>query len=262
MALALALSVAGGLGCMTTFEGRKVRGEIADLRARLQARPRADRGREIAALARAVEDAKVRWATADDGAAVAARVDRELSAVEADAERLADTIRRQSQVDAEAAGRLGGRLAALERSDAEIADKIGLLLPDDKEELWRQANSLLASGEHGRGRRYYQAFIDRFPEDPRAAQAYLAIGRSYLDEARYSNAAATLQRLLSLYPAAPEAPQAMWQLSRAFEQLSFCSDARSLLHALVGRYPKSREAAEATTQLQGRPPARRWPCQS
>ena len=248
-AVVLALSLLGSISCMTTLRGRKVRADIADVRARLQKYPDADREPEIADLARAFDEAKASWAKGDSSSAVAARLGGEVAALEARMDRLADALRRRTEASAEANHSLENRLAKLEQTDSELADKIGLLLPDDKDELFRQATALLTSGERERGRRYYQAFVDRFPQDPRASQAYLMIGRSFFDESRYSSAAVVYQRLLSLYPSSPEAPQAMWQLSRAFQQLSFCSDARTLLRDLVGRFPKSPEAVDATKQL-------------
>ncbi|HVV51604.1 MAG TPA: tetratricopeptide repeat protein [Polyangia bacterium] len=239
----------GTAGCMSVFQGRKLRAEVAELQGRLQARPAVDRGAEIAELSRALAQAEARWSAKDAAATAAARLDAQVTALAARTAELAETLRRQDQARQAAGARFDQRLAALEQSDAAIADRIGLFLPDDKDELWRQATALLASGERERGRRYAQAFVDRFPQDPRAAEGYLAIGRSYLEEARYSNAVAVFQRLLALHPPAPAAPEAMWQLSHAFEELSFCSDARTLLRTLVGRYPKSPEAVDAAKEL-------------
>ena len=122
-------------------------------------------------------------------------------------------------------------------------------MPDDKEQLWAQAAQRLASGQRDDGRRFYRVFIQRFPADPRAAQAYLAIGMSFVQESKYPNAAAEFQKVLTVYPSAPEVPEAMWQLSLAFVQLHFCTDARSLLGDLVKRYPKSPRANDAKTEL-------------
>jgi TolA-binding protein len=246
----LALAAVGGPGCMTTMDGRKLEASMADLRQTLDARPETDRQLEqaISDLTRAFDTAQARWASIGGGTS-STRMDAEIASLEARVDQLADEIRRQTQARTAASAQFEKRLAALEQSDAELADKVGLFIPDDKDELWRQGTALLASGHPDQGRRYCQAFVDRFPQDPRASQAYLAIGSSYLEDARYSNAAVAFQRLLALYPTSPEAPQAMWQLSRAFEGLSFCSDARSLLRDLVSRYPKSHEAADAMKQL-------------
>jgi TolA-binding protein len=114
---------------------------------------------------------------------------------------------------------------------------------------WTHGEAPIARGQRDQGRRYCRVFIDRFPQDPRASGAYLSIGLSYAEDARFAEAAATYQRLLSNYPTSPEAPAAMWQLSRAFIELSFCSDARALLRNLVDRYPKSQEAVGAAKEL-------------
>ena len=111
-------------------------------------------------------------------------------------------------------------------------------MPDDKDQLWQQAGQRLASGQRDDGRRFYRVFIQRFPQDPRAPQAYLAIGMSFVQESKYPNAAAEFQKILDTYPRTPEVPEAMWQLSRAFVELHFCTDAaRSLLSDLIKRYP-------------------------
>ncbi|HEY6477334.1 MAG TPA: tetratricopeptide repeat protein [Polyangia bacterium] len=236
---------------MTVFEARKARSSIADLHARLDARRGAERAREqeIAELSESFERAKALWLASDDATAAEARTEAQIASLEARTRQLAETLRQQTEDRRERSGRLQQRLATLEQTDARLADKIALFLPDDKDELWNQAMKLLASGQRDQGRRYLQVFIDRFPQDLRASRGYLSIGLSYAETARFAEAAATYQRLLSNYPTSPEAPAAMWQLSRAFKELSFCSDARALLRNLVDRYPKSQEAVGAAKEL-------------
>jgi len=237
---------------MTVIGGRHVRAGVAELQARLEARRDVDReqARELAELTRAFTDAETRWAAAGSGTvAAAARRESEIAVLVARTDHLAEEVQRQSRERADENDGLERRAAALEQRQAALADRVGLSIPDDKEELWRQAAALMASGSSDRGRRYYQAFIDRFPQDSRAAQAYLAIGRSYGEESRFSNAVTTYQDLLSHYPSAPEVPEVLWQLSRAFEGLSFCTDARALLRRLVDRFPHSSEAAAAFKEL-------------
>jgi len=141
------------------------------------------------------------------------------------------------------------QVAALEQGAARILDKVAPLLPDDKETLWNQAAERTKAGQTSQGRHFYRVFIQRFPADPRAAEAYLAIGHSFMNEKQYPNAAAEFQRLLDTYPRASEVPEAMWQLSLAFIQLHFCADARSLLGDLVKRFPKSSPAADAQAAI-------------
>jgi TolA-binding protein len=77
----------------------------------------------------------------------------------------------------------------------------------------------------------------------------MAIGMSFVQEAKYPNAAAEFQKVMNVYPSSPEVPEAMWQLSVAFVQLHFCTDARALLTDLIKRYPKSSRATDAKGEL-------------
>ena len=138
---------------------------------------------------------------------------------------------------------------AIEQTQTKIADKVALTLPDDKEQLWAQSAARLSAGQRDEARRFYRAFIQRFPQDPRAPQAYLVVGQSYAQESKFPNAAAEFQKVLDNYASSPEVPEAMWQLSLTFTQLKFCSDARALLMDLVKRYPKSPRVADAKAQV-------------
>ena len=237
---------------MTTFEARRTKAGIASVGGRLDALENVDEAerRQIPELIRTVERAQALVAAGPDEATVRQnKIETRIAELQARLDTLADAVGRRSRERAEASTRFAKRLAALEQTDAQLADKVALSLPDDKEQLWQQAMALLASGQREQGRRYCQTFIQRFPQDGRASRAYLSVGVSYADEARYANAAAAFQRLLATYPRSPEAPEAMWQLSQAFGHLSFCKDERALLRNLVERFPKSRPAADATKAL-------------
>jgi TolA-binding protein len=188
-------------------------------------------------------------ANTNDVGAKEAKAETDLSALQEQVAKLGQALDQQNRRAAEDERHFEARLAALERSEARITDKIAPLLPDDKEQLWGQAAERLSSGARDEGRRFYRAFIQRFPQDPRASQAYLAIGLSDLQEKRFPNAVAELQGLLDKYPSSPEVPEAMWQLSQAFVQMNFCTDARALLRDLVRRFPKSHVVGEAQKEL-------------
>jgi TolA-binding protein len=237
---------------MTTVEARKARASVAELRARMDTLEDVDgeHAKQIPELSRALEQAQALLvASADDTAAKENKAEADIADLGARLDQLPETLARGTRERAEARDRVAKRLAALEQTDTLLVEKLALTLPEDKEQLWRQATALLASGQREQGRRYFQVFIQRFPQDSRASQGLLSIGVSYADEARFPNAAATFQRLLATYPDSPDAPEAMWQLSRAFGQMSFCKDERTLLRNLVERYPRSRPAVDATKAL-------------
>ncbi len=85
--------------------------------------------------------------------------------------------------------------------------------PTTRSSSGRRPASGSRPGQRDDGRRFYRVFIQRFPQDPRASQAYLAIGMSFVQESKYPNAAAEFQKVLNVYPSSPEVPEAMWQLS-------------------------------------------------
>jgi TolA-binding protein len=250
--LAAIVAGPGLLACMTSGEGEKVRADIADLRAKLDQIEKRDKEyKEQVVRLRTVLDQATKLLTRNsaDVGAKAAKAEQDIAVLQGRMEELTHTMEQQNRQAVDERNRLETRLATLEQTQTKIVDKVAPSMPDDKEQLWAQAAQRLAGGQRDDGRRFYRVFIQRFPQDPRAAQAYLAIGMSFVQESKYPNAAAEFQKVLTVYPSAPEVPEAMWQLSLAFVQLHFCTDARSLLGDLVKRYPKSPRSNDAKAQL-------------
>jgi TolA-binding protein len=249
---AVALTTLAAPACVTTKEGEKMQADIADLRLRLDDIDKRDQQykEQVVRLRKVLDEATALLTrnSADVGAK-AAKAEQDIAALQGRMEEISHAMELQTRQAADDRNRLETRLAGLEQTQTKIVDKVAPVMPDDKEQLWQQAGQRLSSGQRDEGRRFYRVFIQRFPQDPRAAQAYLAIGMSFVQESKYPNAAAEFQKVLDVYPRAPEVPEAMWQLSLAFVQLHFCTDARSLLGDLVKRYPKSSRAADARAEL-------------
>jgi TolA-binding protein len=248
----MAVWAAGLPACMTTGEGEKMRAEIATLRGRLDEIDKrdADYKEQVARLRKVLDQATALLTrnSADVGAK-AAKAETDIAELQGRIEELAHATEQSTRQSADERNRLESRVATLEQTQTKLVDKVAPSLPDDKDQLWTQAGARLAGGQRDEGRRFYRAFIQRFPQDPRAPQAYLAIGQSFVAENKLPNAAAEFQKVLDAYPRAPEVPEAMWQLSSAFVQLKFCTDARSLLSDLMKRYPKSPRAADAKSEI-------------
>ena len=252
----LALAALGGAaaapGCVTSGEGEKMQADIASLKSRLDDIDKRDKEykEQVVRLRKVLDEATALLTrnSADVGAK-AAKAEQDIAALQGRIEEMAHNVDQQNRQTADQENRLETRLAALEQTQTKIVDKVAPTLPDDKEQLWTQAQQRLSSGQRDDGRRFYRVFIQRFPTDPRASQAYMAIGMSFVQEAKYPNAAAEFQKVMNVYPSSPEVPEAMWQLSVAFVQLHFCTDARALLNDLVKRYPKSSRAGDAKGEL-------------
>jgi tol-pal system protein YbgF len=242
----------GAPGCTTSSEGEAMRHDIADLRTRLDAIDKRDAQykEQVIRLKKVLDEATALLTrnSADVGAK-AARNESDIAALTGRIEELnhaLDPLLRQAASDR---ALFESRLSALEQTQSKIADKVALTMPDDKEQLWGQAAARLSSGQRDEARRFYRTFIQRFPQDPRAPQAYLVLGQSFVQESKFPNAAAEFQKVLDNYSSSPEVPEAMWQLALTFSQLKFCTDARALLTDLVKRYPKSSRSADARSQI-------------
>lgn len=246
------VALAGIGGCTSSSEGEAMRHDIADLRTRLDAIDKRDAEykQQVVRLKKVLEEATALLTrnSADVGAK-AAKNESDIAVLTGRIEELTHTLEPQLRQATADRSLFEARLAALEQTQSKIADKVALTLPDDKEQLWSQAGSRLAAGQRDEGRRFYRTFIQRFPQDPRAPQAYLVIGQSYSQENKFPNAAAEFQKVLDNYSSSPEVPEAMWQLALTFSQLKYCTDARALLSDLVRRYPKSPRAPDAKNQI-------------
>jgi TolA-binding protein len=252
-ALAMLLGTgAAGVGCVTSSEGDAMHHDIVELKARLDAIDKRDAEykEQVVRLKKVLDDATALLArnSADVGAK-AAKNESDITAVVGRIEEMNHTLDQQVRLNDDARARFETRIAAIEQTTGKIGDKVGLNMPDDKDQLWVQAGQRLAAGQRDEGRRFYRAFIQRFPQDARAPQAYLAIGQSFTQESKYPYAAAEFQKVLDNYSTSAEVPEAMWQLALTFTQLKFCSDARALLGDLVRRYPKSQRSADAKGEL-------------
>ncbi len=248
----LAGSLLASASCVTTSEGDKMQADINALRVRLDEIDKRDREykEQVVRLRKVLDEATALLTrnSADVGAK-AAKSEQDIQAIQGRIEEIAHSIDLETRQATEARTQFESRLAALEQTQNKIVDRVAPEMPNDKDQLWAQAGQRLASGQRDDGRRFYRVFIQRFPQDPRASQAHLAIGMSFVQESKYANAAAEFQKVLQDYPTSPEVPEAMWQLSLAFVQLKFCGDAKALLSDLVKRYPKSARAADARGEL-------------
>jgi TolA-binding protein len=238
--------------CVSSGEGEKMQADIKDLRARLDDIDKRDKEykEQVVRLKKVLDEAtSLLTRNSADVGAKAAKSEQDIAAMQGRLDEMTHAEEMQARQLADENNRLETRLAALEQTATKIVDKVAPVMPEDKDQLWTQAGQRLAQGQRDEGRRFYRVFIQRFPADPRAPQAYLAIGMSFVQESKFPNAAAEFQKILDTYPKAPEVPEAMWQLSHAFVELHFCTDARSLLGDLIKRYPKSSRAADAKSEL-------------
>ncbi len=246
--LACALVGLALVGCVTTGQGEKMNADIAQLRQRLDTLDVRDRdiNEKVAKLRTVLDEATALLGrnSADLGARVA-KNETDIAAVNGKIEEAKYMV-----------AQLTTKVAAdeqtqqqLQSNQQRIVERVAPTMPEDKEALWKEAQKRLSDGQREEARRFLRSFIQRFPDDPRAPQGQLQVGISFVQELKYSNAAAEFSNLIQRFPRSLEVPEAMWQLAESFVVLKFCSDAKAMYEDLARRYPKSPRARQVRERL-------------
>jgi TolA-binding protein len=245
---ALLAAMAAGGACVTSGTGDKMRADINSLKERVDAMDRRDTEiNEQVARLRAVLDqatALLGRNSADVGAKVA-KAETDIAAASGqieEAKHLVEELQRKLNEQ-------NTRLAALEQTQGKIIDRVAPNMPEDKESLWREAQTRMNGGQRDDARRFFKAFVSRFPQDPRVPQAQIIIGQSFAAEGKHTNALAELQIVIDKYPRAAEVPEAMWLLAQSFAELKQCTFAKVVLQDLQKRYPRSPRVNDSKVKL-------------
>lgn len=245
--VAVALVMLAG-GCVTTGEGDKMRADIGSLRERVEAMDRRDAeiNEQVTRLRSVLDQATglLQRNSADLGSKVA-KNETDLAALTGQLEEARHLIEDLQRKINEQMARLGG----IESTTSKIVDKVAPSIPEDKESLWREAQNRMNGGMREDARRFFRAFIQRFPQDPRSPQAQIALGQMSAIEGKHTQAAAEFQKVLDSYRNSPEVPEAMWLLAQSFVELKFCSDAKVLLQDMEKRYPRSGRVKDVKVKL-------------
>jgi tol-pal system protein YbgF len=236
------------LGCVTSGQGELMRRDITKLNERLTMMERrgAEAEEQMSRLRTILDEATALLArnNADVGARVQ-KAEMDIGAINGKLEEAKHLLEQLQKKATEEETRLG----ALEQGQQKIVDRVAPSMAEDPQTLWKQAQDRMSGGMREDARRFFRAFIQRYPQDARAPQAHLEIGRSYALEGKHTQAAAEYQRVLDGFPKSPEVPEAMWLIAQSFVDLKFCTDARAFLQDLLRRYPRSPRANEAKNRL-------------
>jgi tol-pal system protein YbgF len=248
LSLAAPLLLVLGASCVTSGEGEKMQADINKLRERLDALDRrdVDINEQVTRLRTVLDQATglLSRNSADLGTKVA-KNESDLAALTGqleEAKHLLDDL--QKKVN-DTQSRLGG----VEQTTNKIVDTVAPPIPQDKEQLWKEAQTRLNAGQRDDARRFFLAFIQRFPQDARAPQAHIFVGQSYAVEGKPQAAGGQFQKVLDNYKSSPEVPEAMFLLAQSYVELKFCSDARIILQDLEKRYPRSGRVKDARVKL-------------
>jgi tol-pal system protein YbgF len=122
-------------------------------------------------------------------------------------------------------------------------------VPETADGLFAEAEKRLAAQQWADARRLLEAFINRYPNDGRAAKAQFDIGEAYMGEKRYANAIGAYTKVVDNFPKSEIVPDAMFKNGVAFYALKYCSDAKVYFQELLKRYPKTNWKKDANDQL-------------
>ena len=122
-------------------------------------------------------------------------------------------------------------------------------LPETPDALLADADKRLQAQQWVDARREYEAFINRYPTDPRAPRAQYNIGEAYTGEKRFANAIAAYTKVVDNFPKSDVVPDAMYKNGVAFYALKYCGDAKVYFQELLKRYPRTSWKKDAAEQL-------------
>jgi tol-pal system protein YbgF len=122
-------------------------------------------------------------------------------------------------------------------------------IPETPDALFAEAEKRMQAQQWPEARRLFEAFVNRYPADPRAARAQYNIGESYNAEKRVANAMGAYTKVVDNFPKSDVVPDAMYKNGLAFYALKYCGDAKVYFQELLKRYPKTTWKKDASEEL-------------
>ena len=107
----------------------------------------------------------------------------------------------------------------------------------------------LRGGDYVGASRQFRAFIEKYPNQPLAGNAYYWLGETYYVTTNYKVALEAFQQLLGRFPQSEKAPDALLKIGYCQYELKQVADAKATLGMVVSKYPTSRAASLAKERL-------------
>lgn len=128
-------------------------------------------------------------------------------------------------------------LAAVRRSDAADRDANGKLKKLAPAEHMRRAAVYLSVRSFAEARDHWQTLIDNYPQDPRVAEAWLGIGRSYFLSKDYQPGYAIFNQIVQNYTGTKESREALNFSAASLLRMGRFSESAARYAEYVDRYP-------------------------
>jgi soluble lytic murein transglycosylase len=141
------------------------------------------------------------------------------------------TISAAPQTPSEAA------LAAVRRSDASTRDANGTIAKLTPAEHMRRAAIYLVNRAFVEARAHWQSVLDNYPQDPRAAEALLGIGRSYFLGKSYQDGYVVFNELVQKYPGTKEEREALNFSAASLLRMGKFVESAARYEEYINRFP-------------------------
>lgn len=128
-------------------------------------------------------------------------------------------------------------LSNVRQSDATGRSADGSVPKLTPAEHMRRASVYLGNRAFAEARAHWQALLDNYPQDPRAAEALLGIGRSYFLSKVYQDGYVVFNELVQKYPGTKEAREALNYSAASLLRMGKFSEAAARYEEYINLYP-------------------------
>ncbi|HYG68303.1 MAG TPA: tetratricopeptide repeat protein, partial [Anaeromyxobacteraceae bacterium] len=180
--------------------------------------------------------------------------------LEVDEHRLGEIEKSVAELRSETEGRMAALKGAGALEEYEAKKRIAALpRADDREAFFALAQQEEASGEKGVARAIYDAYVKRWPSDPRSADAGYRSGALLFEARRYREALLAYGKAAETFPKSERAPDALLGVAEAMVRLDMRAEAKDIFEQVVEKYPRSAAAKQAKARMSELYPAARKP---
>lgn len=121
--------------------------------------------------------------------------------------------------------------------------------PNSAEGWYQKAMETFKTGDMQAARDAFNKFIELYPKNELAANAYYWIGETHYSEKSFEPSILAFQETIKNFPDSDKVPAAMLKQALAFKSINDAKSAKYVLKKLVEAYPKSEEAKKAKSLL-------------
>ena len=111
--------------------------------------------------------------------------------------------------------------------------------PADPAVAFKQAKDLLLAGDYANAEQAFAAYVNNYPDTPRASEARYWLGETQFVREAYTDAAGNYIGAIRGWPQTSWAPDATLKLARSMVALKKTAEACRTLDELTKRYPKA-----------------------